>query len=620
MNGTIENIRFNMCGICGILNFDKTHKVDEELIRKMTHKMIHRGPDGEGFYFDNNFGFGHRRLSIIDIDGGKQPMSNEDETVWIVQNGEIYNYLELAALLRKKDHKLKTHSDTEVIIHLYEEYGVDCVKHLNGMFSFVIWDSKRKKIFAARDRIGIKPFYYFLNSQKFIFASEIKAILCDDTIARIPNKAAIAQYLSRMYTIDDSTFFKSINKLMPGHYLVLENGNTSIKQYWDVEFGEQFNDNEENIISSLRELLEDSVRIHLRSDVPVGAHLSGGLDSSSIVALALSNSDKQLKTFSGAFEVEGNFDERRYIKLIKDKYRTDHYEVLPTAQQYAQMLPKMIWFMDEPSIGSAVLCHYFLSDLVSKHVKVVLGGQGGDEIFGGYYRYIAGYMKDFAKKIIQRQLDMTDVVKTLRNITRYFRVVGINNSLSKAKRRKGLLSITNPEFFKDVAIENAVMKPEGSLNDMLYWDMKYYLPGLLQIEDRTSMAVSIESRIPLLDYRLVEFMAKVPSHIKMKNLILKHMEREAMRDILPKEIVDREDKMGFYAPIYVWFRRDLKQYVENIIFSNSFKERSIFDMQKVRDRYKSYIEGGPDFSEQLWMLINVELWHRIFIDREKIKI
>ena len=604
-----------MCGICGILNFNKLNKADPVLAHRMCQKMIHRGPDGEGFYFDENLGFGHRRLSIIDLAGGSQPMANEDGTIWIVQNGEIYNYVELTKMLKVKGHKFKTQSDTEVIIHLYEEYGENCLKYLNGMFAFAIWDKKKARLFCARDRLGIKPFYYYKDKKRVVFASEIKAILCDDEVKRVPNRRAIAQYLSHMYTLDDGTFFKNIFKLLPGHCLTIEGGMLSVKQYWDVKYGEYFTGPEEKIISGLKELMRDSVRIHLRSDVPVGAHLSGGLDSSSIVALAAPELSSRLKTFSGAFEVKGNYDEREFIRLMVDRYKTDHYEIVPSAKDYIEALPKMVWHMDEPSIGSAVICHYLLCRLVSQHVKVVMGGQGGDEIFGGYYRYFSGYLKDFARAFLAGKIPPGDAAKTIVNFSRHLRTVGFNNAFLKIKRRRGLMELIRPEYFEGEELDKQ-SKPNGSLESFLYWDVKNYLPGLLQIEDRTSMAVSVESRIPLLDYRLVEFMAKVPPHIKMKDLILKYMEREAMRDLLPGKIVNRKDKMGFYAPVAVWFKRELRPYVEDVIYSKSFKERELFDMEKVKAKVDSYFSGGPDFSEQLWMLINIELWYRIFIDRE----
>lgn len=609
-----------MCGIVGIYHFKSNEAPDRQVLERMCHVIQHRGPDGEGFYFNGNIGIAHRRLSIIDLTSGQQPMSNEDETLWIVFNGEIYNYVELARDLKTRGHRFRSKSDTEVILHLYEERGPNCLDDLVGMFAFAIWDGSNKELFLARDRLGIKPLYYFVNDDRMVFASEIKAILEDETIPRQPHWGAMTQYLRYMYTIDDSTFFEGIKKLLPGYYIVVKDGNYRIRQYWDLNFQTEQQKPEQFYVDSLDDLLHNSVKIHLRSDVPLGSHLSGGLDSSSLVALASSMLPHPLKTFSGAFSQGGVYDERRYIRRITDEFHTDHYETIPTAQDYASALPKMVWFMDEPTIGSAVICHYYLCKLASEHVKVVLAGQGGDELFGGYYRYFPAYINGYLKRFLLGKISPFNIARTGVNLLRHVASIGFRNMIQKRQRRKGMMSVLTDDFRENsqkkylLDIPSLSIDADDPLDEMLYWDIKHYLPGLLHLEDRTSMAVSIESRVPFLDHRIVEFAATVPSYIKMKELRLKHIEREVARRFLPREIVDRKDKQGFYPPIPLWFKGELFPMIRDIFDSRSFRERGIFDGSALENKVQDFISGKIDYSEQIWMAINIELWHQQFID------
>lgn len=612
--------RSDMCGIAGIYHFEPDRPVDRGLLERMCSVLRHRGPDDEGYYVSGGAGLGHRRLSIIDLANGRQPMSNEDGSLWIIFNGEIYNYVELAAGLRSRGHTLRTQSDTEVILHLYEERGPDCLEELLGMFAFAIWDGRRKEVFLARDRLGIKPLYYFINQSKLIFASEIKAILEDEMVPRRPDYGAITQYLRHMYTTNDCTFFDGIKKLLPGHYMVVKQGRSQIRQYWDLCFHSGQEHPESFYVQRLYELLHDSVRLHLRSDVPLGSHLSGGLDSSSLVGLASSMLPHPLKTFSGAFAEGGVYDERKYINLVAARFGTDHYETVPTAQEYADAWPKIVWHMDEPTIGSAVICHYFVCRIASRHVKVVLGGQGGDELFGGYYRYIPAYLSGYAGLLLSGKVTLGETGRTASNLLGYVSSVGLRNLRRKVRRRKGMLDIVTGDFRK-VAQEHthqdgaaALEAHQDRLNRMLYWDIKHYLPGLLHLEDRTSMSVSIESRVPFLDHRIVEFAASVPARIKMKELRLKHIEREVARRFLPMEVVDRKDKQGFYPPTPVWFKRELLPMIQDIVRSRSFRERGIFDIALLEGQMENYVRGKTDYSEQIWMALNVELWHQQFID------
>lgn len=635
-----------MCGICGIYNFKSNEFIDSSLLEKMCDAMRHRGPDDYGYAvfqvpslrfqvfknqnnlrlstsnFQPNLGFGHRRLSIIDLSpAGHQPMSNEDNTIWIVYNGEIYNYKELKVDLEAKGHQFKSLTDTEVIIHSYEEWGTECLHKFNGMFAFAIWDGKKKRLFIARDRLGIKPLYYYLNKEYFIFASEIKAILEDKSIKREPYYPAISDYLRYMYIIDDNTFFKDIKKLLPGYYLILEDGSISLNQYWDLRFNSNKDEikREEYYVERLYDLLKDSVRVHLRSDVPLGAHLSGGLDSSCLVGLASQMLPYPPKTFSGAYSEAGPYDERRYINIVTKKFQTEHYEIIPSARDYAEALSKMVWYMDEPAVGSAVIGQYYVCKLASEHVKVILGGQGGDELFGGYYRYIPPYLKNYLKRFFTGKVNPVEISKSLLNLVKHIGIIGLNNSYQKAKRRKGILDITTDDFKEmtektsnvhDIAMDSII----DSLNKIQYWDIKNYLPALLHVEDRTSMAVSIESRVPFLDHRIVEFSATIPSYLKMKGLVLKYIERESARGFLPSEVVNRKDKGIFSPPIQIWFKNALLPVIQDVLHSRIFRERGIFNIPSLEKRVRHFLNGKIDYSEQIWMVLNVELWHQQFID------
>lgn len=591
-----------MCGICGILNFDKSNKADPELIRKMCRALMHRGPDGEGLYFDENLGLGHRRLSIIDLAGGNQPMSNEDGAIWIVQNGEIYNYIELTDLLKAKGHRFKTQSDTEVILHLYEEFREDCVKHLNGMFAFVIWDSKNKVLFAARDRVGIKPFYYYLAKDRFVFSSEIKAIVEDPTIERLSNYKAISQYLRCMYGLGEETFFKGIKKLLPGNFIQIENGILKVVRYWQPPAERSHNLDEAETVNELRRLLDDAVRCHLRSDVPVGAHLSGGLDSGAIVALAQPYVGDRLKTFSVTFKDAPEHDETPYIQIMNQRFNTDHSEFAPTAADCLEAIPKIVKIMDEPQAGSGIIGQYFLCRLVSQNLKVVLGGQGGDELFGGYYRYLPVLFKETLKK------SGWTALKQVPGLFAYVAKIGLLNILQKAQRRSGILGLTTIDY-KDTYGQN-IPVGIGPL-----WDLNYFLPALLQVEDRTSMAFSVESRVPLLDYRLVEFAFELPLQLKMKDAQLKYLLRSAVENLLPKPIILRKEKQGFSAPINRWFRNEMRSFVEDTLRSRKIQDRGIFELSQVEGMLKAHMAGTKDLSEQLWMLLSVELWFREFMDK-----
>lgn len=622
-----------MCGFVGILNLNGK-SVNENLLTKMRDTMHHRGPDDEGTFISGPVGLGFRRLSIIDLSTGRQPMFNPDGTICIVFNGEIYNYIELRNNLREAGRVFRTGSDTEVILHLYETYGRDCVHHLNGMFSFVIWDERRKEMFAARDRLGVKPLYYFVDEERIILASEIKAILTDSEIRRIPNYHSIMDYLNFMYVLGDKTFFKGIKKLLPGHRLLItQEGKVSIDQYWDVEYGNLAVKSEEKIARDLYDLLNDSVRIHLRSDVPLGCHLSGGLDSSTVVSLSskIYNGTSPIKTFSGKFKEDPFYDETPYAKIIAGKTGAEYHETIPSAELFPDIIERLVWYMDEPSVGPGIYPQYFVCQLASQNVKVVLGGQGGDELFGGYPRYFLA--SNFAGSSTGEQQ-----TKNLFFLINYAKRHGLKRTLAKGagflKIKSGgqedrwkffskavgdTKSLIGPALFResrnydqDDQFFQYIRKDNAThlFDKLLYHDLKAYLPGLLQVEDRTSMAVSLESRVPLLDYRIVEYAAGIPPEIKVKNGNMKYILKKAVRGLLPDEIIERNDKKGFPTPINVWFKGKLSGYLKNILLDERTLSRGLFD----RKALSGLLSSKVDNSWTLWALLNVELWFRTFID------
>lgn len=627
-----------MCGISGIISTNN-NAIDESTLKLMNNALSHRGPDDEGYYIDRNIGLAHRRLSIIDLSSGHQPLSNEDESIWITYNGEIYNYLELRSVLIQKGHIFKTNSDTEVLIHLYEEYGYNCLNKLNGMFAFVLYDKNKKIIFGGRDRLGIKPFYYCFKDDFFLFASEIKAILKNPDAKSSPNYDGINDYLSFQFCLGNKTLFKNIFKLLPGNYFTLDlsKNEFNIFQYWDLDFTVDTYHTEGYFIDTLLRLIEDSVRLRLRSDVEIGSHLSGGLDSSTIACISSSllENEMNLKTFTGGFKESKEYDETYYAKLVSESAGTVHHEIFPESSDFINYLPELIYYMDEPAAGPGLFPQYCVSKLASENVKVVLGGQGGDEIFGGYARYLVAYLEQCIKGAIFETQEEGHHVVTLESIVpnlsilkqyapmmqsfwkqglfdtmerRYFNLIfrGDNNSntLSENYRIDKELAFNN--FNKVFSNSNTL----SYLNKMSYFDIKASLPALLQVEDRTSMSVSLESRLPLLDYRIVELMAHVPPTIKYKGGMTKYLFKKAIKNVIPEDVFERKDKMGFPVPLTEWYNDKLKDYVNEILISDTVKERKIFDINALEKQ----INNENQFGRVIWGALNLELWFRTYID------
>jgi len=629
-----------VCGICGKVYHSRDRTVDGELLRSMNSVINHRGPDDEGIYVKNNVGLAHKRLSILDLSpAGHQPMSNEDGSIWIVFNGEIYNFLDLREELQKKGHTFRSRTDTETIIHLYEEKGVECVHDLRGMFAFAIWDENKKRLFCARDRAGKKPFVYAHSEGGLVFASEIKSLLKDPSLKRSLDYSAIHHYLTYQYVPSPMSIFKSIKKLPPGHILICEGGNLTLKRYWNLsyqnklqlssvkEYGEQF-----------RELFEEAVKIRLRSDVPLGAFLSGGIDSSLVVAVMSRLMNQPVKTFSIGFEEEG-YDEVAFARIIAEKYETDHHEftVKPDA---VSILPKIVWHYNEPFADSSAIPTYYVSKMTRDFVTVALNGDGGDESFAGYERYLADKLADYYRRvppfiregIMRRAVDKLPHSTNRRNFFRRLKrfVKGISEPPERRYVRwicffdnemKG--DLYTPSF-KDLNREldsvDLTVKwyeqadAEQFLDRTLFVDVMSYLPEDLLVKvDIASMAHSLEARSPFLDHKVMEFAASLPPNLKLRGMETKFLLKDTLSDIVPKEILQRK-KMGFGVPLDVWFRNDLKEMAYDVLLDQKSIERGYFRKEYVSKMLDEHVSKQYDHSYRIWALLFLELWHKMFID------
>jgi asparagine synthase (glutamine-hydrolysing) len=603
--------------------------------------MAHRGPDGDGTWIDPQGlgGLGHKRLAIIDPEGGRQPLANEDESVWITFNGCIYNYQDIARLLRQKGHVFRTHTDTEVIVHAYEEWGPECVTRFNGMWAFAIWDSRQQTLFCSRDRVGVKPFYYTWDGTSFAFASEIKALLACRAVPTTPNPDGLRQYLTFQFCLDQTTLFQSVQKLLPGYNLLLKPGQPPVVLcYWDIKFDIDDHHDESYFTDQLEWLLEDAVRLRLRADVPIGAHLSGGLDSSVVVCLMrLLLGSVPISTFTGAFREGSAFDETHYARLVSQAAQTEYIEAYLSANDFAQSIEQIIWHMDEPAAGPGVFPQYWVSKLASDHVKVVLGGQGGDELFIGYARYLIAYLEECIKGAIEDSAHRGQYVATLETIVpslptlehyipmlkffwrqglfedqarRYFRLMDRFADLQALLSADFQVQVDSRQTFEEFASIFNGYEAAAMTNRMLGFDLKTHLQALLQVEDRTSMAWGLESRVPLLDYRLVELIASVPPVIKFKNGLLKSLFRQAVKNLVPAEILERKDKMGFPVPLNQWFKHELRSFVADFLLSKRCRERGVFNQAAI----EKAISSGQPFSRSLWGALCLEVWYRKFVD------
>jgi asparagine synthase (glutamine-hydrolysing) len=633
-----------MCGICGKLMLDDfSEPIDRGLLLTMMNSIRHRGPDDQGTYFSGPVGLGHLRLSIIDLSSGKQPISNEDGSVWIVFNGEIYNYKELTTRLVNRGHKFRTASDTEVIVHLYEEFGEDCVTKLRGMFSFAIWDDRNKELFVARDRVGIKPLYYHLNSRALIFASEIKAILADPSVSSELDPAALGTFLTYLYTPGEKSAFKNIYKLKPGHCLTVKNGKVSFKQYWDLRFQQQSSTKTlADSMDELVELLGETVRDHMISDVPVGVLLSGGVDSTAMLSFAVEQAGTNMSSFTIGFESDLCTDERPFARMAAEKYGSLHHEMTIAASDFLDFLPKYVWHMEEPVCEPPAIALYYVSKLAKQHgIKVLISGEGGDEAFAGYQNYRNLVWLERIKRALGKMAGPASTavaamanINGLGRLAKYAPLMTVpleeyylgRTSNPFAYFSQSRAELLTPEFLSQVNLTDpanlcaeyfASAGASNQLNQMLYVDTKTWLPDDLLIKaDKMTMANSLELRVPLLDHKILEFAAALPLNYKLKCLTTKYILKKALASRVPKEIRNRK-KTGFPVPYVPWLKHDLKDAVWSILMDPRSIQRGYFRRAAVEQLINSNA-NGHDFSKEIFSLITLELWHRMFVDREEL--
>lgn len=619
-----------MCGIAGIYRFKSQHDVNKKEILDMCEPIMYRGPDGSGEYIDGPVGLGHRRLTIIDTHNrSNQPMVSSDEEHIICYNGEVYNYLELKKSLHEKGVDFKTSSDTEVLLHMYREFGDQCVTQFNGMFSFAIWDKRKKSLFISRDRLGIKPLFYKEDEQGIIFSSELKSILALSPKTSV-NKKLIDSYMSLGYCPTNKTLFDGIYKLEPGHSLTIENKKISISPYWDIEYDKKKDLGEEYYIKQTQDLFEDAVKLQLRSDVPLGVFLSGGIDSSAVVAMMNKLGAKKIKTFSVAWDHGNKFNETEYARKISKQFETEHHEYMMTAKDFIAFLPDYIKHMDEPVTEAAAISLYYLAKKAKEHVTVVLSGEGSDEVFGGYpiYRYldiVSKYKKipySLRKFMINPFIRLLGVkwkkYADLSELTLEDSYFGVSFQNSKYKSQ-----LYTPSFAKEAesfttskALSTYYKKsqPHDDQSRMQYLDYKTWLADDLLVKaDRMSMAASLELRVPFLDHRLIDFTAKMPSHYRSKKGQDKYIIKKAMEPYLSDEILYRK-KMGFPTPLAILFRGELTHFVKEILDSHRSHSRGYFNADAVRKIIDEHTSHQADHHLILWQLLVLELWHREYID------
>ena len=620
-----------MCGISGIVSLNG-NPVSAQEVRRMCAALSHRGPDDEGFYLGSTAALGMRRLSIIDLVTGAQPVRNEDGSIWVVFNGEIYNFADLRRDLLRRGHAFYTATDTETIVHLYEEYAEGCVERLRGMFAFALWDERRKTLLLARDRLGIKPLYYAEVGGRLAFASELKAILELPEIQRTINWRSAAHVFSFLTTPPSESIIEGVRKLEPGCLLIASAGRpTRLQRYWDVSFRPETGTSEETFVERVRGLLSESVRLHTISDVPVGAFLSGGLDSSAVVATMSRLASGPVRTFSVGFG-ESAFDETSHAREVARRFGTEHREVI-LGPEVADCLEDLAWHLDEPFGDSSAIPTYMVSKLASEHVKVVLSGDGGDELFAGYDRYVVEArerryeaLPGAARRVLRAVGAALPEGMRGRRLLQHVSLSGADRYLDAAAlfRRQEQSRLFRPEVLERMAGYDPWSWPRevlgqadgGWLAALQYLDLKAYLPlDILTKVDRMSMAHSLEVRVPLLDHRLVELAATIPPELRLLGGSTKHIFKKALRGILPDAIIDRR-KHGFAIPLGGWFRGPLRHAVRDILLSDTARRRGIFDDACIERLLRRH-QRGRGLDLHIWTLLSFELWCRAFLDRRR---
>jgi asparagine synthase (glutamine-hydrolysing) len=627
-----------MCGIAGFVSRNEHREMAaaRAVLDRMCRVIAHRGPDDQGMLVDERVALGMRRLSIIDLPGGHQPMSGCGGAVTIVFNGEIYNYRELQRELESRGHQFKTHSDTETIVHTYEEYGASCVEHLRGMFAFAIWDSRSRELFIARDRVGKKPLYYTITpGGTLMFGSELKSLREHPEFRAEINLEALDAYLTFGYVPDPLTIFRDVHKLPPGHYLMFKDDRVRVEQYWDFPYEHPQQNparSEDECLEELRELLDEAVRLRMEADVPLGAFLSGGVDSSTVVGLMSRHASQPVKTFSIGFH-EDSYNELKYARIAAERFGTDHHEFVVTPD-ICEIVDDLVWHFDEPFADSSAIPTYMVSKLAREHVTVALSGDGGDELFAGYTRYALDRKRSGFANLprVVRQGVMQPLGRNLphgawgRNylhnvaldpLDRYIEDVSVFTRLNRPSLytksfQQQLGTSEAAQRFRELAARS---RADASLDPLLYLDSKTYLPGdILTKVDRMSMAVSLEARVPLLDHKLIEFVCtRIPASMKMKGLETKHIFKRAVRDLVPTEILDRP-KQGFGIPIDQWINQQLRERVRGTLTEPRTMQRGYVEPRYVQLLLDEHERGRRDHATELWTLFMLELWQRKFVD------
>ncbi len=628
-----------MCGICGVYNVQSGEPVSQGLVEQMTRLISHRGPDDSGVYLDGEVGLGVVRLSIIDLSGGHQPMSNETGDIWIVFNGEIWNYKTLRKELIEKGHHFRTNSDTETIVHAYEEYGVDCIARLHGMFGLAIWDGPRRRLFLARDRLGKKPLYYTRVDGNLLFASEIKALLCHPQVKREADVQALADFLSVRYVPAPATLFANIYKVLPGHWLLCENGTLREECYWDFTFSKTERRPVDEYIRGIREHIDRAVGERLMADVPLGAMLSGGVDSSIVTGIMSQLMTQPVKTFSVGFDVpESQYNELPYARLVSQHFGTEHHELVVKRSDLTDYWPLLTWHRDEPVSEPSDLGVYLISKLARQHVSVVLSGEGGDELFAGYPKYLVDWLATYyhllpapvRNQVITPLLDrlpysMRKVKMAARALSqptleRWMNWFGVFNGQSKdqllSDSTRASIDMDSSRAFRRWLEGNP---QRDDLSSMLYLDTKIWLPdNLLMKSDKMTMAASLEARTPLLDYKLIEYAASIPSNVKVKLFRAKYLLKRAYADFLPEAILMRK-KIGFNVPVGVWFREGQRNLISRLLLSERARSRGFLNEAFVTRILCDHLEGRTQYANQLFILASLELWFRVFIDNPRLE-
>jgi asparagine synthase (glutamine-hydrolysing) len=623
-----------MCGICGIFDF-KGHPVDRDLLERMNQRISHRGPDGDGFFVSGPVGLSNRRLSIIDLAGGWQPVGNEDGSLQVVFNGEIYNFIELRDELMEKGHVFKTRSDTEVIVHAYEQWGVECVSKFNGIFAFALWDSNQRRLFVARDHLGVKPLYYVMLGDRILFSSEIKALLADPSCPKEVDIQALSQLFTLRYVPSPRTLFKGIQKLPPGHRMIIQSSGVHVERYWKSTPHLRTSVNEHELIEEYQGLVEDAVRLQMRSDVPVGLFLSSGIDSASLLAIMGKLSNQPVRTFTIGFENGERTNETDDARALAKMFGSDHNEMIVTAQDYQKYYERYLWDLEEPVGNETAAAFYFVSLITSKHVKVALTGQGADEPWAGYGRHLGVKMSEAYSRLPQfitkgvlshigehwvknerlkrglTSLHERDFLSRLVNVYSFF-TPAMKSQLFQPWIKEQISS-NGVEAKAALRQLQSEVKDLDPLTQILYMDTRTNLPDdLLMVGDKTSMANSIEVRVPFLDYRLVEFIETLPPELKIKGRQAKYLHKKAVEKWLPKEVVYRQKK-GFANPIDMWLKTSMRPFLSDCLLSENAAVNKYFNPAYIRETIQRHEGNQSENLRHIYLLLSFELWHQQFM-------